>query len=177
MQFRTIPGYSAYEISSDGETIRRVTDSARNGYKAGHVVKQYSDRYGYKAVKLIDDEGKKKNLFVHRLVAASFIGDPAGKDINHKDGIKTNNTVQNLEIVSPQENMTHSVEVLGNKHCAVGERNRHAKLKASDIPVIRERRIRGETLQSIADDYGLHHATISQICSGKRWQHVVKARE
>ena len=168
MQFRTIPGFSDYEISSDGETIRRVTSSRTS--KAGHVMKQQLRPDGYKRVCLQNDAGERKGLLVHRLVAAAFIGDPTGLDINHKDGVKINNNVENLEIVSRQENVAHSIEVLGNS--SVGERHHNAKLKESDILAIRERRIRGETLQSIADDYGVSNVTIYRICSGKRWKHV-----
>jgi len=170
MKVKIIPGFSSYEISEDGETIRRIKGG--QGTRAGHVMKPCLNQDGYKKVTLVNDGGKIKGLLVHRLVAAAFIGDPTGLDINHKDGIKTNNTVQNLEIVSHQENMTHSIEVLGIKYGGIGERNRHAKLKESDISVIRERLSRGETQKSIADDYGVVQQTISNICTGKLWKHI-----
>lgn len=172
MEFRIIPGFSDYEISHDGETIRRLTYSPNRRLKAGHVMKQRLRPDGYKQVLLTDDAGEQKNLRVHRLVAAAFIGGPADKQINHKDGVKTNNTVENLEIVSHKENMAHSRSVLGNKHGAVGERNGNSKLKESDIPEILERRGRGETYTSIASDYGVARQTIGDICTGRYWKPV-----
>jgi hypothetical protein len=169
MRFRIIPGYTAYEISSDGNVIRRVTASRR--YKTGHTTKQRLHPNGYKHVNLVNDAGERKGLRVHRLVAAAFIGDPGGLEINHKDGVKTNNRVKNLELVTGKENVAHSIKVLGNSNA--GERHYGAKLKESDIPAILDRRRRGETQQEIANDYGVARQTISYICTGKTWKHAV----
>jgi len=169
-EFRTIPGFSDYEISSDGEIIRRIK-GGKPGARVGHVMKQTLTPYGYKAVGLVNDDGKKKNLFVHRLVAAAFMGDPADKQINHKDGNKTNNAVENLELVTSKENVAHAIHVLGNSR--TGERNGFAKLKESDIPAILDRRGRGESQRAIARDYGVTQQTISYICTGRQWKHAV----
>jgi hypothetical protein len=170
IEFKPSPGYAAYEISSDGETIRRLTDSPHRNFKAGHVMKQRLRLNGYKQIPLVNDDGKKKYLLVHRLVAAAFIGSLGDKQINHKDGVKTNNAVENLELVSAKENMAHSIEVLGNSRA--GERHRLAKLKDSDIPVIIERKSRGETCKSLARAFGVSPMAISLICRGKTWKHV-----
>jgi len=61
--------------------------------------------------------GKEKYYFIHRLVAQSFIENTyRKKEVNHKDGIKTNNTLTNLEWVTPSENQKHAVMIgLKNK--------------------------------------------------------------
>lgn len=65
---------------------------------------------GYHGVSLCK-KGIKKSVFVHRVVAETFIPTPNNKfQINHKDGNKFNNTIDNLEWVTPKENMKHSIE-------------------------------------------------------------------
>jgi hypothetical protein len=67
---------------------------------------------GYLTVKI-----NRKNELVHRVVATCFIPNSENKsDVNHKDGIKSNNNVNNLEWNTRFDNMKHSREVLGNTH-------------------------------------------------------------
>ena len=60
-----------------------------------------------------------RNEYVHRLVAASFLGQPPSPEhtqINHRDGNKSNNAVENLEYVTPAENIAHQVDNLKGPH-------------------------------------------------------------
>ena len=66
---------------------------------------------GYLVVHVVDDNGKKKTVKVHRLIAMMFVGEVEGKSqVNHIDGNKLNNMFSNLEWVSPSENSRHAVE-------------------------------------------------------------------
>lgn len=70
---------------------------------------------GYARVTFIGDDGKKKKQFVHRLVAEKYVPNPTNKPmVNHIDGNKLNNHVDNLEWVTNEENMIHARDVLGN---------------------------------------------------------------
>ena len=90
-QWRIIPGKHTYQVSSFGRIKNTQTGSIR---KCG------TNRYGYVLF---------NSRFVHYLVLEAFVGArPAGLQCNHKDGCKQNNKIENLEWVSPSENMRHA---------------------------------------------------------------------
>lgn len=106
--------YKGYEVSNKG----RVKAKARQvKYKDGRIanfqeriLKHTINPKGY-AVVYPSINGKKYSCLVHRLVAEAFIPNKDNKpQINHKDGIKTNNNVDNLEWVTNLENHQHKLE-------------------------------------------------------------------
>ena len=103
----TIPAFKKYSITSDGV----VTN-----IRTGKIKKTITDKGGYLRVNLYDDNFKRHLVPLHRLVAITFIQKPSGKNyINHKDGNKFNNSVENLEWCTPKENNWHKTKVLGLK--------------------------------------------------------------
>lgn len=107
-EWRTVSRYPQYEVSNDGE-IRHIGRGLR---------KQSIFANGYKYISLwIAEIGKCKVVPVHRLVAEAFIDNPQGKRcINHKDGNKQNNCVDNLEWCTYSENSLHMTYVLGREY-------------------------------------------------------------
>lgn len=90
-----------YEISNIGR-IRNV--------KNKKIVKSYITKHGYKRVQL-SKNGKRKNHFIHRLVAEVFIPKPNDKNyVNHIDFNRTNNNIKNLEWTTAKENIHHSMD-------------------------------------------------------------------
>lgn len=84
-----------------------IRENGRPDNRKGKMLKPKIDRYGYKIVTLSNNDIR-KCIPVHRLVAMAFIPNLDGKtEINHKDGDKTNNNVENLEWATPKENQTH----------------------------------------------------------------------
>lgn len=111
--WKTLDGW-AYEVSSSGQ-IRNLKS---------RVLRPATNKKGYLYV-LLCRNGRKKYFSVHRLVAAVFIGPcPEGKEVNHKDAVKSNNAVFNLEYCTHEENIAHAV-ALGIQpptptHCSQG---------------------------------------------------------
>ena len=105
-----------YEVSSSGEirSTDRVVATAINHSDSrkisGKLLKQNRKRNGYLTVDLAKN-GKVKTTLVHRIVAETFLPEAPGcKYVNHKDGVKTHNSVSNLEWVTSKRNRQHAVE-------------------------------------------------------------------
>ena len=104
MEWRKINGFSRYSVSLDGQVKNDET---------GLILSTSEVTGGYLSVMLSPGRKHKR---VHRLVAEAFIPNPLGKEqVNHKDGNKKNNHVNNLEWATVSENERHKIDVLGKK--------------------------------------------------------------
>lgn len=103
------------------EDFYKISDSGKIRNRHGILLKHEVNRCGYHRVQLCKG-GKKKAYSVHRLVAMHFLLPVEGKsEVNHKDGNKFNNNVENLEYVNRSENIKHafyelSLDCLGKGH-------------------------------------------------------------
>jgi hypothetical protein len=144
-----------YEVETDGDYCW-VTS------KNGKVLKT-GDCHGYQIYGFQLKSGKEKKIREHRLFAICFIENPENKsDVNHIDGVKTNNSLSNLEWVTSSENMQHAFRT-GLKQPILGEQNGRAKLKNSEIPLIFNMRKTGLTQKAIGDHFGISQVQISRI--------------
>lgn len=110
---------------------------------------------GYMRVDLTPPKGKKRKYLVHRLVALAFIPNPENKRfINHKDGNKTNNNVDNLEWVTSSENQIHAYRTLGREPI-VGEKCNLTKITDTIINEIKEELNSGKSTTEIAKKYNI----------------------
>ena len=97
-----------YEVSSCG----KVRSLNYLGHNKTEELSLSKDNKGYLRVRLFCEDGKRRTFKVHRLVAEAFIENPKNKlYVNHKDGDKTNNIIENLEWVTASENVKHAYEI------------------------------------------------------------------
>lgn len=105
--WKDIRGYEGYYQVSDEGKVRRVLSGGRT--------REVKNRDGLYYTVSLSKNGEPRTYAVHRLVAEMFIPRPVWDvEVNHKDGNKHNNNVENLEWVSQKENLAHARNVLGN---------------------------------------------------------------
>lgn len=157
--WKDIVGYeNDYEISIIGQV--------RSKKKGKNITLKYQmATAGYYYVKLLLS-GKRKNAFIHRLMAIHFIENTLNKkEVNHIDGNKLNNQLNNLEWVTPSENQRHAVNTLLKP---TGEFVSNCKLKDWQVLEIIEWQKAGIRQTTVAKKYGVSQSTIRLIYLGKR---------
>lgn len=173
--WKIIDEYPTYQVSNFGRV--RSYKSRNIVLQVPQVKKSEIDVCGYERVSLCKNSICKHHK-VHRLVAKSFIKNTGEKsEVNHKDGNRINNNVENLEWVSRSENMVHAFRVNGAKPMC-GEKNGHARLSARDVRSIRKLWKDGGLLQrEIAQMYGIARTTVNAIVNGYNWKHNIRTRQ
>lgn len=176
IEIRTINGWDGYGVSHDGRiwTSKRSPNQWREMKTAVTKPGKKCAR-GYVQV-IFKSNGLKKAFKVHRLVVAAFVGEIGhGYEVNHIDGVKTNNHLSNLEIVTHSQNMNHA------KRCGLLRAPKHmrgtlhwaAKLDEQRVKEIREAlEDPRKTFVSLAMEYGVSQSLIKQIKQRVIWQHV-----
>ena len=130
-EWREIEGYDGeYKISNKGQ----VASLKRNNY---YILSPGRDSQGYYTVAL-SKNGNTKSYLLHVLLAKTFIPNPENKPVvNHKDGNKINNNLDNLEWVTYKENNVHAYAIGLKKPCQ-GTRHKSAKLNDEAVKFIRK---------------------------------------
>jgi hypothetical protein len=155
--WKKIEGFENYEVSNYGNVKSLKYNKIR-------LLKQENVK-GYLRVSL-SKENKVKRFQVHRLVALSFIKNIENKPcVNHINGIKTDNTVENLEWVTYSENEKHSFNFLEKKGNGILGR----KIDIKELDNIKNLYKNGMYQKDIAIIYNVSNSCIQQILNGKRY--------
>lgn len=159
MKWVKIKMFSRYEVSTTG--------LIRNKYR---VLSPCLSKKGYPRTALIDDNGKTKSVLVHRMVANSFLDNPFSlPEINHIDGDKTNNCIDNLEWCTSRHNQLHAYR-MGLKNQFKGEQHGRAKLTKFKVDEIRRLYSSGKVGQvALGKKFGVSKSNIYYIVNNKTW--------
>jgi hypothetical protein len=153
-----------YEISDFGNV---------RSFKRKRLLSQKTKKNGYKEVCLYIDKKPYMN-YVHRIVVLEFANIlPKYLEVNHIDGVKANNKLGNLEIVTPSENRKHSYHVLGNKiGIYKGSNHGMSKINEETVLQIRHRYKDGVTPKALSESYNIPKSTICKVIYRQTWNHI-----
>ncbi len=179
MRVRDVKGYEGlYYVTDTGEVWsydREYTIPIHNIKKIrkGRKIKTSKGTNGYLSISLCKN-GIVESFSHHRLVAFHFIKNPLKKpQVNHKNGIKTDNRAENLEWMTAKENSFHAFKTgLSKVPMFKGEQIGTSKLKQEDILKIRQLLKKGLFQKDIAKLFKIDQTTVSDIKLRKRWNHI-----
>jgi len=157
-QYKEIPFAENYLVSNLGNVKSK---------RYNKPLKGQLNNCGYYRVQI----GTAKNRhFVHRLVAEAFLEkDSLRNFVNHKDGNKLNNLVENLEWVTRSENDIHAYRNDLRK-AIKGENHHNSILNDFDVKEIKNLLSKGYNCTYISERYSVHRKTINDIKLGKTWK-------
>ena len=171
--WKPVVGYeNCYQVSNLGNVrsitrrVYQINKSPKISY--GRILKPSKSR-GYFGVTLCRDEGKKKRIPTHRLVAIAFLSNPQNKStVNHINGNKEDNRLQNLEWATVSENTQHAYNN-GLVIAAKGEKHGMVKLTENQVHLIRQKLLVGEKQKDICREFGISRTAVSGISTGRNW--------
>lgn len=151
-----------YTINSDGEVYSDVSGIMKTRNKGNTE---------YQIINFMTVDGKKKTFRLHRLVLLAFspINNPENMEVNHIDGNKKNNKLDNLEWCSSSQNQKHAF-TNGLQKPRRGEKSNFSKLTPNQIKQIFDLKKQGKTQKEISDIIGCTRSNISYILKDKTWQ-------
>ena len=164
----------------------QVSDLGRVRNSKGQFIKDDLSNMGYNRINFAtvgaDGRPAQRKHMVHRLVATAFLEKPEGSDVvNHKDGMKNNNVLSNLEWTTHSGNMSHAFKT--KLRCQDGTKNPsnvHSLEMIEDICAMRERGLKGhEIIEECMSRYSSPDTTkhkikvlVNHILAGRRWTSV-----
>lgn len=160
--WKPLEQYKGIQVSSRG----RIKKSATKSTKERILTEFPKDRDGYCRCSVQKLDGSWTSQPVHRLVATAFLGNPENKpSVNHKDGNRANNNLENLEWVTPRENVLHSFKYGVRKQCKeIPKRTILTDFQISQIDKLREI----YTVNQIAKLFNIEYQSLKNIIHKKK---------
>lgn len=170
--WKPFPDWPEYEVSSVGRyrSLDRVVmrGNGRCQTIKGRIMKPNKHRDGYLQAQLQCVGEKNKKVRLHQAVYRAFVGEiPDGFDINHKNGIKHDNRISNLETCTRAENIQHARDVLGKVGTQKLQRDQVERIKA-----LHAFNSKVYSRKALAAFHGVDTRTVSNIKTGTRWSDV-----
>ena len=163
MIWHTIEKLPRYEINALGNVRNKKTH---------RILIPVKRKDGYFQLKLTTSNTEFKMMLLHRLIAEQFIANPSGNPIiNHKNGSRDDNRLENLEWSTFGGNMKHAFRVIKTKSC-VGTKNPRSLLKESDVLAIRGFEDRPSIRRVLSKKYGIAESTVNNIMKKRTWKHI-----
>lgn len=163
-------GFLMYAVSDQGR-VRRL--AVGKGTQPGRPLKPHRSRKGYLRVALHDGAPRgvgRHDVSVHRLVLDTFVGPRPEAEANHRNGVKDDNRLTNLEWVTAKENMAHAA-ANGLRPSLAGEQ--HPRARLTEAQVIEIIQLRGKVRQvDLAARFGVSKSLIGEIHRGRVWRHL-----
>lgn len=160
-----------YEVSSAGDVRSwRVGGSRNKRAKEPRMLVLALDGDGYRRCNLYDGKGGTRNVAVHVLMCASWHGArPEGAQVRHLNGVRTDNSKDNLRWGTAKENYD-DMTAHGTRAVLRGEDNHFTKLTEAQVVDIRTRKAASKW--ELAEEYGVSPSTVYQIRARRTWRHV-----
>jgi hypothetical protein len=141
---RSIPGFeNRYSATESGEIY---------SHKSKRFLTPRKHTHGYSRVSLC-----KKDYYIHRVILMTFIGE-SKLEVNHKNGIKADNRLCNLEYVTSKQNKAHAWA--NGMYSHIGENNHMSYLTGDAIEKIRQSYAYNDNCAEVARQFGLPHKTV-----------------
>lgn len=169
-EWKDVVGYEGlYQVSSLG----RVKSFHSWRGKKERIINPFPNRDGYRKVDLRTSDGKRKTKSVHTLVLEAFAGEqPPEMQCNHKDGIKSNNRLENLEYCTRCENVLHTYRNLGRVPMR-GERHGLSKLTEKEVLEMRHLHSIGRyNYKELGEVFKVSQVTARRIIIRMVWKHI-----
>ena len=160
--WKDIPNYNGYQVSNLGRV---------KALKTNKILKLNRTRTGYFLIRLYKNK-KQKAFLIHRIVAQAFIPNPANKSqVNHKDGNKANNCINNLEWCTISENQKHKIHSSFVKTPIIGKFGKDNPLSKKIIQINKNNFKKIKIFNGLKEAQrltGIFEASISRVCNGKQ---------
>ena len=184
-EWRLIPWSNGLYYASNLGRIKRIESVVRNqpegkenvGHRkvGGNILSQKTKKNGYMEVNMYIAPQKSKMCHVHRGVYFSFNPNAdQSMHINHIDFNRSNNNIENLELVTCSENMRHSSMAGRSKRKVVrlGESATNSKLSNEDVLKIRELHKQTRAISNISKMFGIGKTQVQRIVKRQSWTHI-----